>query len=310
MDEKEAKEKSKEQLDQLFDKIKSMLPAEAEFVKAEFEGPDIVIYLKNAKAVYQDDAIVRGIASSVKKKLIIRSDESHLMEPEKAKDPTGRILSTVINDVEKARLALSDYLADLFQKSFTFVALVAVMLVVNWKLALGTAIPSGGVPGGQTGEKDPHVRGEGETRLGDLSQILEETVSGNRVVKAFGMEDFESHNFGRRMLRDNMRWVRAFVLTSPLMDLLGGLVIPLLLLYARNQIQHGQMTTGAFFTFIFAMFNAYMPLKRMGYVYQQFEAAQGASTQVFAYLDRVEEKLDEPSGNLLAPFSRKSCLTR
>ncbi len=86
MDEKEAKEKSKEQLDQLFDKIKSMLPSEAEFVKAEFEGPDIVIYLKNAKAVYQDDAIVRSIASAIKKKLIIRSDESHLMEPEKAKE--------------------------------------------------------------------------------------------------------------------------------------------------------------------------------------------------------------------------------
>jgi hypothetical protein len=86
LDEKEAKEKSKEQLDQLFDKIKSMLPSEAEFVKAEFEGPDIVIYLKNAKAVYQDDAIVRSIASAIKKKLIIRSDESHLMEPEKAKE--------------------------------------------------------------------------------------------------------------------------------------------------------------------------------------------------------------------------------
>ena len=86
MDEKEAKERSKEQLDQLFDKIKEMLPSEAEFVKAEFEGPDIVIYLKNAKAVYQDDAIVRGIASSIKKKLVIRSDESHLMDPEKAKE--------------------------------------------------------------------------------------------------------------------------------------------------------------------------------------------------------------------------------
>ena len=89
----------------------------------------------------------------------------------------------------------------------------------------------------------------------------------------------------RRLLRENMRWVRAAVITSPLMDLLGAIVIPLLLLYARGQIQHGIMTTGQFFTFIYAMFNAYMPLKRMGNVYQQFQAAQGASTQVFAYLD-------------------------
>jgi len=158
----------------------------------------------------------------------------------------------VINDVEKTRLALSDYLADLFQKSFTFVALVAVMLDKNWKLALGTTLllPLVVYPVGKLGKKIRTSVERSQTRLGDLSQILEETVSGNRVVKAFGMEDFESQKFrevARRMLRDNMRWVRAFVLTSPLMDLLGGLVIPLLLLYARNQIQHNQMTPGDFF---------------------------------------------------------------
>lgn len=86
LDEKEAKEKAKEQLEQLFGRIEEMLPKEAEFVKAEFEGPDIVIYLKNARAVYQDDTIVRNIASSIKKKLIIRSDESQLMKPEEAKE--------------------------------------------------------------------------------------------------------------------------------------------------------------------------------------------------------------------------------
>ncbi len=92
LDEKESKEKTKEQMGQLFDKIKSMMPSEAEFIKAEFEGPDIVIYLKNAKAVYQDDMIVRSIASAVKKKLIIRSDEAHLMEPEKAKEAISAIV--------------------------------------------------------------------------------------------------------------------------------------------------------------------------------------------------------------------------
>ncbi len=92
LDEKKTKEESKEQMVELFDKIKAMLPSEAEFVKAEFEGPDIVIYLKNAKAIYQDDMIVRSIASSVKKKLIIRSDESHLMEPEKAKETITQLV--------------------------------------------------------------------------------------------------------------------------------------------------------------------------------------------------------------------------
>ncbi|MEM3227513.1 MAG: beta-CASP ribonuclease aCPSF1 [Candidatus Micrarchaeaceae archaeon] len=68
----------------IFEKIKEMLPSEAKFVKAEFEGPDIAITLGNPRVVYEDEAIIKNIASSVKKKLIIRSDPSTLMPPEKA----------------------------------------------------------------------------------------------------------------------------------------------------------------------------------------------------------------------------------
>jgi subfamily B ATP-binding cassette protein MsbA len=221
---------------------------------------------------------------------------------------TGRLNSTVINDVERTRIALSEYLADLFQKGFTFSVFVAVLLVVNWKMALGSAVllPLVILPVSKFGRRIRRSAENSQNRLGDLSQILQETVSGNRVVKAFGMEQFETRKFrgaSQRLLRENMRWVRATVITSPLMDLLGAVVIPLLLLYARGQIQHQVMTTGQFFTFIYAMFNAYMPLKRMGNVYQQFQAAQGASTQVFAYLDLPQENLEQPGATVLTPFS-------
>jgi ATP-binding cassette, subfamily B, bacterial MsbA len=145
-----------------------------------------------------------------------------------------------------------------------------------------------------------------QNRLGDLSQILEETVGGNRIVKAFGMEDFEVAKFrevARRLLKESMRWVRAGAATSPLMDMVAMILIPLLLLYARNQIQHQIITPGAFLSFLYLMFNAYIPLKRMGYVYQQFQIAQGASAQVFAYLDSDEEGIDQPGGKQLQGFS-------
>src|SRR5271169_170161 len=63
-----------------------MIPSEASFVKAEFEGPDIVVYLKNPKVLYQDDSVVRGIASSIKKKLVIRSEINSLMPKPKAEE--------------------------------------------------------------------------------------------------------------------------------------------------------------------------------------------------------------------------------
>ncbi|MCL4389585.1 beta-CASP ribonuclease aCPSF1 [Candidatus Marsarchaeota archaeon] len=84
--------KSKEHFDELFGKIAGMLPEEAGFVKAEFEGPDIVIYVKNVNAVYHDEMVVRSIASSIKKKLIIRGDESALAKPEEAKQIIERLV--------------------------------------------------------------------------------------------------------------------------------------------------------------------------------------------------------------------------
>jgi ATP-binding cassette, subfamily B, bacterial MsbA len=224
-------------------------------------------------------------------------------------NPTGRLLSSTINDVEKTRIALSEYLADLFQKSFTLLVFIAVMLYFSWKMTLACAIvlPLVVLPVGRFGRKIRRSAEKSQQRLGELSQILQETASGNRVVKAFGMEGFEIRRFGelaRRLLRENMRWVRAAAATAPLMDLLGAIIIPLLLLYARDQIKHGLMTQGIFIGFLYAMFNAYMPLKRIGQVYQQFEFAQGASMQVFAYLDHKEEVLDSPGAQPLPPFSR------
>ena len=224
--------------------------------------------------------------------------------------PTGRLISTVINDVERIRYALSEWLADLFLKSFTFVVFIAVLIGINWKMALGCGLllPFVALPVNKFGRKIRRSAENSQSRLADLSQILQETVSGNRVVKAFGMEDFEIRKFreaARRLLRENMRWVRAAVITGPLMDLLGAVAIPLLLLYARNQIRHHLMTEGQFFAFLYAMFNTYMPLKRTGYIYQQLQAVRGVSAQVFGYLDRGEEVSDEPGAKPLAPFARE-----
>jgi subfamily B ATP-binding cassette protein MsbA len=225
------------------------------------------------------------------------------------KNPTGRILSTTMNDVDRTRVALSENLADLFQKGFSLLAFLTVMVVVSWKMALGSAIlvPLVVLPIGKLGRKIRRSSENSQTRLGDLSQILQETVTGNRIVKAFGMEDFEIAKFkstALRLLRENMRWVRAAVATGPMMDLVGALAVPLLLLYARGQIKQGLMTPGIFLSFLFAMFNAYMPLKRIGQVYQQFQLAQGASIQVFAYLDLKEELSQLPGAKVLPPFSK------
>jgi ATP-binding cassette, subfamily B, bacterial MsbA len=272
----------------------------------------LILYLSKAVAEYLGTTEIQYVGQAAVTDLRNRVYARLIRQPMGffQHNSTGRLHSTVINDVERTRIALSEYLADLFQKGFTFLVFVGVLLVVNWKMALGAAflLPLVILPVNKFGRKIRRSAETSQSRLGDLSQILQETVSGNRVVKAFGMEPFEIRKFreaSKRLLRENMRWVRAGVITSPLMDLLGAIVIPLLLLYARGAIQHHVMTTGQFFTFIYAMFNAYMPLKRMGNVYQQFQAAQGASTQVFAYLDLEPENIEQPGAKILPAFARE-----
>jgi ATP-binding cassette, subfamily B, bacterial MsbA len=258
-------------------------------------------YLGTTEIQYVGQAAVRDLRNQLYARLIrqpIGFFQSH---------PTGRIISTIISDVERARYALGEYLADLCQKGFSFIVFIAVMLIINWKMALGCAVllPLVALPINKFGRKIRNSGEKSQARLADLSHILQETISGNRVVKAFGMESFEIQKFqegARSLLRENMRWVRAAVITAPLMDMVGAIAIPLLLLFARDQIHHGLMTEGQFFSFLYAMFNAYMPLKRTGYIYQQLQAVDGATTQVFDYLDRDVEIIERPGAASLAPL--------
>ncbi len=133
---------------------------------------------------------------------------------------TGRLLSTVINDVERVRNTFSEYLALAFRHIFTLFFLLAVLFATSWKMTLGSIIllPMVVVPVRTLGKRIRRSTEKIQAGIGELSQILEETVSGNRVVKAFGMEDFEIGKFrasAARLLRENMRWIRAAVATSP-----------------------------------------------------------------------------------------------
>lgn len=223
--------------------------------------------------------------------------------------PTGRLMSAVISDVERIRGALSEWLADFFRQSFTLMALLAVLLLKDWRLTVASLVfvPLVVVPVLRLGRRIRHSSQNSQAQLAELSQILQETISGNRVVKAFGMEEFEIGKFratARRLLRENMRWIRAQALTSPLMELVGAVVFALAVLYARDQIRYGRLSIGDFATFVFALLQIYTPLKRLGGIYQLFQQALGATTQVFGFLDLREEEPDAPGALPLPPFSR------
>jgi ATP-binding cassette, subfamily B, bacterial MsbA len=223
-------------------------------------------------------------------------------------NPVGRVMSAVISDIEQVRSAFSDYLADFFRQIFSLIIFIAVLLVIDWRMAVGSAVlvPLVVWPVGKLTRRIRRSTEKSRSRLADLSQILQETISGNRVVKAFGMEGFEIRKFGdaaRNLLRENMRWIRAMAATGPTMDVLGAVVVSMILFFARGEIKAERMTIGSFGAFTFALFKAYEPIKRIGGIYQLFVQALGTSAQVFKFLDLPEEKLDAVGAKALPRFS-------
>lgn len=225
-------------------------------------------------------------------------------------NPVGRVMSAVVTDIEQMRGAFSEYFADFFRQIFNLFFFVLVLLYLDWRMAIGAAvvIPLVVWPVNQFGRKIRRSSEKSRSRMADISQIVQETVSGNRVVKAFGMERFEIARFresARKLLRENMRWIRAFAATSPLMDVLGAIVIAAMLLFARGEIKAGRLPdTAAFIAFTYALFKAYEPLKRLGNIYQLFLQAAGVSAQVFSFIDLPEEVLETPHAKELPRFSR------
>lgn len=292
--------------------LNSFLPSSIHYVWTIFAICLVVIFFAKAIAEffgstmiqYAGHAGVTDLRNQVYEKLVrqpIGFFQHH---------PTGRVMSAAISDVDQVRTALSENLADFFQQVFALAAFVCVLLWLNWRLAIGSAVvvPLVVYPVGKLGQRIRKSVQNTRSRVADLSQILQETVSGNRVVKAFGMEDFEIQKFretARRLLRENMRWIKAYVVTSPIMDLLGAVVFVVLLLYARDEIRRGVMDLGMVFAFIYSLFSAYTPIKRMGSLYQQFQLAAGASTEVVGFLALQEEVAEKPGAAVLAGFSRE-----
>jgi subfamily B ATP-binding cassette protein MsbA len=226
------------------------------------------------------------------------------------RNPTGKLMSAVTSDIEKVQNAVSQVSADMLKESFTLVGLLAVVFYLDWRLALVSLllVPFVVFPSSTIGRYVRRSSRFSQDKMADLNHILQETFSGIRIVKAFSMELFEITKFKaatRRLLRVNLRWVRAHALTSPLMEALGAIVIAGLLLYARNEIAHNAQTTGGFFAFLYALIKMYEPIKRLTGVNNAFQQAIGASEQVFRYLDvrsEVAEKLDAIQ---LPPFQRE-----
>jgi len=146
----------------------------------------------------------------------------------------------------------------------------------------------------------------GQDQLADVQNILHETITGNRIVKAFGMESWEIARFrkaAQRLFRANLRSVAAAAISSPLMDILGSIAIALMLLLGRERIVHHQLDLGGFITFVAAVLSMYNPARKLAVFNNSFQQAMGASSQLFQFMDTQDVVLEKPGARALRRFS-------
>jgi subfamily B ATP-binding cassette protein MsbA len=221
---------------------------------------------------------------------------------------TGTLLSTIINDVERIQFAMSNVLGEFLQQLFTLIFTATVVVLLGGKLAwvLLLFVPFIIFSAGKIGRRIRHTTRRGQDKLADIQNILQETISGNRIVKAFGMELWEIDRFrsaARRLLSANLRMVRAQALSSPLMDVIAAIAIAFMLLLGRDYIKVGHFTLGSFGAFIFAVFKLYDPVRRFAQFNNNFQQALGASSEIFRFMDADDDVKQRPGAGALKGFS-------
>ncbi|HET6208108.1 MAG TPA: ABC transporter ATP-binding protein, partial [Terracidiphilus sp.] len=235
---------------------------------------------------------------------VVRQD-AHFFES----NSTARVMSSIMNDLEKIQLALSHILADLLRQSFTALGMAAVIMHTDWKLAIAslTVLPFVLLPTAKLGRRIRRSTRHAQDDTAELNQVLQETLSGHQVVKSFGAEEIESNRFrehAERLRRSNLRYVVQQAVASPLIEFLAAITIVVLVSYARDQIKAGSMSTGDFAGFIVALLLLYEPVKRLTGIHNIFQQALGASQKVFEYLDRAQQVQEKPNAARLARFEK------
>lgn len=218
--------------------------------------------------------------------------------------PTGVLMSRIINDVNLVQGAVSEAVTGLIKDFFTIIGLVVVVFYRDWQLALVAMVvfPLAIYPLVKFGRKLRSYSYRSQTTMGDISSILMETISGNRIVKAFNMEEYERKRFAgenKKLFNLLMKSVRVRALSHPLMEFLGGVGIAFIVFYGGYNVIKGVATPGTFFSFLAALLMLYEPVKRLSGVNNTIQQGLAAASRIFEVLDAVPEIFNRPGAKTL-----------
>lgn len=209
--------------------------------------------------------------------------------------PTGVLISRLTNDVNLLQTTTSEAIATVLKQSLTIIVLAGVVVSLDWKLALaaGIALPLSVYPMRKLGKRMKKVSTQGQVTMGTMTALLHEAIAGIRIVKAFGMEGYESDRFQRensRYTQNQVKTIKVRSISSPLMETVGAVAFAITIWYAAYRISHGTLSPEAFISFFASVIMFYQPIKALNGVNLNIQQGLAAATRIFEVMDTPGEK--------------------
>lgn len=213
--------------------------------------------------------------------------------------PTGEVMARTTNDVTMVGASVIDLFRNALREPFNILGLIALLFVINWQLAALSlfVFPAAIFPIAQFGHKMRKRGRQVLQRYTELYGLIQEAISGVRVVKAFVMEDYERERFriqNERLFRAVIRINVVDCLTHPVMEMLGGIGVALGIWLGAYLVLSGQLTPGAFLAFLGALGSLYQPIKRFSQVNNNIQQGIAGLTRIYQLLDTRTEVVESP----------------
>ena len=218
--------------------------------------------------------------------------------------PTGSLISRFTVDINMMRAAVSNALTGIGKDFLTLIFLIGVMFIQDRYLAVIAFVvfPVAILPIVKLGQRIRKVTVSTQEEIGQFTTLLEQTIQGARVVKAYRMEEYEKGRFRKiaeRVFQLVFKSARIRSMASPIMETLGGVAVALVIFYGGFRVIEESMNPGAFFSFITALLLAYEPMKRLANLNASLQEGLASAQRLFGLLDTKPNIIDKPDAATL-----------
>ena len=225
------------------------------------------------------------------------------------KEKVGNLISRFTNDVNRIQDSISATFSNLIKEPLTIIVFLIIAVSISWQLTLFSLVilPLSMLAILWIGLKVRKQSSVVQKKLSDITSVLQETISGVKVVKAFGMEDYENKKFfkeTRSFLKAIVRIVKIRNATSPLTEMISILVGAIIIYYGGTLVlQNSSLTASLFMGFLLAILQMMRPIKELSTVNTKIQEASAAADRIFEILDTVPDIVDSAGSKALDNFS-------